>query len=186
MYPFDYLVFIGRFQPFHVAHQQTIHIALAQAERVIIALGSAQNERTLKNPFLADERKQMILSNFSVDEQQRIIFVDVIDVYNDVKWQALVRQLVQNITQADDKIGLIGYNKDESTYYLDLFPEWQRVVIDSLHGDISATPLREAYYNGQILSDKFPQGTVAFLQKFQKNAIYQQLQTEFLAKTHIN
>lgn len=186
MYPFDYIVFIGRFQPFHLAHQQTIHIALAKAKRVIIALGSAQNERTLKNPFLAEERKQMILSNFNIDEQQRIIFVDVIDVYNDVKWQALVRQLVQNITQADDKIGLIGYNKDESTYYLDLFPEWQRVVIDSLHGDISATPLREAYYNGQILSDKFPQGTVAFLQKFQKNAIYQQLQTEFLAKTHIN
>jgi bifunctional NMN adenylyltransferase/nudix hydrolase len=64
MYRFDYLVFIGRFQPFHLAHMQTIQIALQQSQKVIIALGSAQAERSIKNPFLAQEREQMILSNF--------------------------------------------------------------------------------------------------------------------------
>ncbi len=33
-YTFDYLVFIGRFQPFHLAHMQTIKIALEQSENV--------------------------------------------------------------------------------------------------------------------------------------------------------
>ncbi|MFI7862891.1 adenylyltransferase/cytidyltransferase family protein, partial [Acinetobacter baumannii] len=56
MYTFDYLVFIGRFQPFHLAHMQTIEIALQQSRYVILALGSAQMERNIKNPFLAIER----------------------------------------------------------------------------------------------------------------------------------
>ena len=67
MYTFDYLVFIGRFQPFHFAHMQTIEIALQQSQHVVLALGSAQSERNIKNPFLAHEREQMILSNFSED-----------------------------------------------------------------------------------------------------------------------
>ena len=58
MYTFDYLVFIGRFQPFHLAHMQTIEIALQQSRYVILALGSAQMERNIKNPFLAIEREQ--------------------------------------------------------------------------------------------------------------------------------
>ena len=51
MYTFDYLVFIGRFQPFHLAHMQTIEIALQQSRYVILALGSAQMERNIKIRF---------------------------------------------------------------------------------------------------------------------------------------
>ena len=50
MYTFDYLVFIGRFQPFHLAHLETIQIALQQSRQVIIALGSAQAERKILHP----------------------------------------------------------------------------------------------------------------------------------------
>ncbi len=50
---FDYLVFIGRFQPFHLAHMRTIQIALEHSQHVILALGSAQNERNIKNPFFS-------------------------------------------------------------------------------------------------------------------------------------
>ena len=63
-YTFDYLVYIGRFQPFHLAHMQTIKIALENSQNVILALGSAQDERNTKNPFSAEEREHMILSNF--------------------------------------------------------------------------------------------------------------------------
>ena len=70
MYTFDYLIFIGRFQPFHFAHMQTIEIALQQSQHVVLALGSAQSERNIKNPFLAHEREQMILSNFSEDDHE--------------------------------------------------------------------------------------------------------------------
>ncbi len=178
-YKFDYLVFIGRFQPFHLAHMQTIKIALQQSQQVILALGSAQQERNIKNPFLASEREEMILSNFSEADQKRIKFVHVIDVYNDEKWQKLVKLLVAGVAKLNAKVGLIGHFKDESSYYLRLFPEWEMVELDSLVGAISATPLREAYYRGEIQRDKFPQGTIDFLENFQKTTTYQQLSEKF-------
>ena len=178
-FTFDYLVFIGRFQPFHLAHMRTIQIALEHSQHVILALGSAQNERNIKNPFLAVEREQMILSNFSEEDQARIKFVHVIDVYNDEKWQKLVKSLVNDVVEPHAKVGLIGHFKDDSSYYLKFFPEWEMVELESLEGALSATPMREAYYRGQIQNDKFPQGTIKFLQKFQENEIYQQLSHKF-------
>lgn len=185
-YTFDYLVFIGRFQPFHLAHMQTIKIALQQSQKVILALGSAQNERNIKNPFSAAEREQMILSNFSEADQQRIKFVHVIDVYDDQKWQQLVKSLVKEVAEPEAKVGLIGHFKDESSYYLKLFPEWEMVELASLVGAISATPLREAYYRGEIIESALPLGTSEFLHKFQKTAIYQQLQHKYLTQDKTN
>lgn len=178
-YSYDYLVFIGRFQPFHLAHDETVRIAIRMAQRVILCLGSAQAERTLKNPFLAEERRTMILSNFNIDEQQRLLFTDIIDVYNDVKWQNLVRQQVGIIIKHHDKVGLIGHDKDESSYYLDLFPEWQREPLDSLYDAISATPIRESYYQGIINSELLPQGTIQFLQDFQHTDMFKTLQQQY-------
>lgn len=179
MYTFDYLVFIGRFQPFHLAHMQTIEIALQQSQNVILALGSAQSERNIKNPFLAVEREQMILSNFSEQNQKRIHFVHVVDVYNDEKWVKQVKDLVNGIIQPDAKVGLIGHFKDESSYYLRLFPEWQMVELESLKNSISATPMREAYYRGEIQTEFFPDGTIRFLNNFQQSAVYPKLQQKF-------
>ncbi|NHB58220.1 nicotinate-nicotinamide nucleotide adenylyltransferase [Acinetobacter sp. 194] len=174
-YKFDDLVYIGRFQPFHLAHMQTIKIALEHSQNVILALGSAQDERNIKNPFSAHEREQMILSNFSEEIQKRIKFVHVIDVYNDVKWVKLVKSLIANVVSPKDKVGLIGHFKDESSYYLELFPEWEMLELDSLVGSISATPLREAYFRGEIVEKDFPLGTSEFLKIFQQTEIYTKL-----------
>ena len=178
-YKFDYLVFIGRFQPFHLAHMQTIKIALNNSQNIILALGSAQNERNIKNPFSALEREQMILSNFSEGDQKRIHFVHVIDVYHDVKWVKLVKSLVAEHVTSNDKVGLIGHFKDDSSYYLALFPEWEMLKLESLVGSISATPLREAYYRGEIKESALPLGSSDFLRDFQQTALYSQLKTKF-------
>ncbi len=178
-YIFDYLVFIGRFQPFHLAHLETVNIALQHSKHVILALGSAQNERNIKNPFLADERAQMILSNFSAEDQKRIHFVPVIDVYNDEKWQKIVKLKVGGVIHKGDRVGLIGHFKDDSSYYLKFFPEWKMLELDSLVGAMSATPLREAYYRGEILKNAFPQGSIDFLHNFQQTPIYTELSKKF-------
>lgn len=186
MYTFDYLVFIGRFQPFHLAHMLTIEIALQQSRNVVLALGSAQAERNIKNPFLASEREAMILSNFGDEDKQRIHFVHVIDVYNDEKWVKQVKSLVNQVVQPNSKVGLIGHFKDESSYYLQLFPEWTMVELESLKASLSATPMREAYYRGEIKTQAFPKGSIQFLEKFQKTPIYTALQQKFLAGDHSN
>lgn len=185
-YKFDYLVFIGRFQPFHLAHLKTIQIALTQSQNVVLALGSAQMERNIKNPFLAVEREYMILSNFSEQDQKRIKFVHVIDVYHDEKWQKLVKSLVAKVTEKDAEIGLIGHFKDDSSYYLKFFPEWQMVELDSLEGAMSATPIREAYYDDKILCEYLPIGTINFLKKFKNGEIFSQLSSKYKIQDNSN
>lgn len=185
-YNFNYLIYIGRFQPFHLAHMQTIKIALEHSDQVILALGSAQDERNIKNPFSALEREQMILSNFSETDQKRIQFVHIIDVYNDVKWVKLVKTRIAERVQPEDKVGLIGHFKDESSYYLQLFPEWKMLELHSLKGAISATPVREAYYRGEVVESVLPLGTSDFLHQFQTTEIFKQLQHKYLTQDKSN
>ena len=184
---FDYLVFIGRFQPFHIAHREVIDIALAQAKQVILVLGSAQDERSIKNPFSIAERQQMILSNFDEATRQRIQFVPVIDLYNDEKWVKAVKDGVndfivqrhQNENEKERKTGLIGYLKDDSSYYLALFPEWQLVELENLKNQLSATPLRAKYYQGEIDQDHLSVEVQEFLIEFQNSEWYPLLQDAF-------
>ena len=79
-----------------------------------------------------------------------------------MKMAKLVKSLVSEVVEAEAKVGLIGHFKDESSYYLSLFPEWEMVELDSLVGAISATPLREAYYRGEVVESAFPLGTSEF------------------------
>ena len=57
---YKYLVFIGRFQPFHNGHKAVIDEALKRSDKVIILIGSANLPRSLRNPFSVAERTAMI------------------------------------------------------------------------------------------------------------------------------
>ena len=58
----DAIVYIGRFQPFTNAHYRIVKQALAKAKKLIIVIGSAKRSRSFRNPFTAEERKDMISS----------------------------------------------------------------------------------------------------------------------------
>jgi len=42
------------------------------------------------------------------------------------------------------KIALIGHKKDQTGFYLNLFPQWHSISIENYRA-ISATPVREGY-----------------------------------------
>jgi len=54
------VLFPGRFQPFHNGHFEALLQLLGEYDEVIIAIGSAQEGYTCKNPFTAGERMEMI------------------------------------------------------------------------------------------------------------------------------
>jgi bifunctional NMN adenylyltransferase/nudix hydrolase len=182
---FDYLVFIGRFQPFHLGHQAVIAEALRQSKHVIILIGSAHVPRSTRNAFSVSERTQMILGAFAAEDAARIHCVALDDrLYNDVRWVQQVQQAVSSVVTHVDQtassltIGLIGHNKDRSSYYLSLFPHWQSVPVENYHG-ISATPIRDSYLLGAMPSlDRVPESTLQFLQAFKQTDAYQALQDE--------
>jgi len=147
---FDYLVFIGRMQPVTLAHTEVLNVAYEYADNVIALIGSAGEPRTLKNPFTYEERELWVHR-----ANPEIITAPIYDYpYNDDKWVAGVQKAVYNIAPRDAKIGLIGYAKDASSYYLSvLFPQWQTVEVKPVQNRkglvMNATDVRTAFYENR-------------------------------------
>lgn len=151
----DYLVFIGRFEPFHNGHAAVARHALARARRLIFLVGSADTPRTIKNPWTVAERAVMIGTALA-DVGDRLIVRPLRDhLYNESQWVAAVQRTVAEAV-ADDggdataRIGLIGQDKDASSYYLREFPQWP--LIDVAHTEaLSATELRRYLFEANRL-----------------------------------
>ena len=164
-YKYDTLVFIGRFQPFHIGHEQVIRTALTLANNVIVLIGSANQPRTIKNPWTYLERVGMIADGLNLPSADagRVTYAPLPDAsYNDQKWVANVQAAVDNVVFHARgslfkplKIGIIGHAKDSSSYYLKMFPQWEMVEHD-MNEVISATDLRGIMFEGKNI--KFIQG----------------------------
>lgn len=149
---FDFLVFIGRFQPFHQGHLSVVTQGLARADKLIVLLGSAFQPPSTRNPWNVEEREQMLRACLAPDDNRRVITAPLMDApYNDDAWVRNVQATVQGLVTAHfaqphrkPNIGLIGHNKDHTSYYLKLFPQWGSVGADNVE-NLSSTPLREAF-----------------------------------------
>lgn len=167
-YKSDSLVFIGRFQPFHVGHLEVMLSALEQASTLIVLVGSSNQPRTEKNPFTFEERKEMILESLTAVDPSFVTRVHIQPLrdqkYNDQLWAMDVQEIVDRTTkqifqsyQIIPRIGMIGHTKDESSYYLKMFPQWG-LVEHQMNESINATDLRNLIFEGKSL--KFLDGVV--------------------------
>lgn len=149
---FDYLIFIGRFQPAHNAHLEIIRKALELSNKVVIIVGSSNQPRTSKNPFTAEEREDLIRCAFSEQDNKKLVFRYASDkLYNDQQWALDIQAHVQDVQLMDEfgrppVIGIIGHKKDTSSFYLDMFPQWELVELPNLE-DLHATSIRDYYFN---------------------------------------
>jgi bifunctional NMN adenylyltransferase/nudix hydrolase len=148
---YDALVFIGRFQPFHKGHESVIDTAIEKAKEVIIVVGSSFASRSTRNPFTFDERKAMIKAVYPQDNVKVVPMSDY--PYDDNKWVGAVQSTVYSAMKFSPdplKIGLIGHEKDGTSYYLKIFPTWGNESVPSVDG-IHATDIREsAFENGHF------------------------------------
>ena len=58
-------LYVGRFQPLHVGHTSIISKMFDECEVVIVAVGSAQESGTVRNPFDFATRSRWIAETFS-------------------------------------------------------------------------------------------------------------------------
>jgi bifunctional NMN adenylyltransferase/nudix hydrolase len=184
---FDYLVFIGRFEPFHSGHYGVVERALKLAKQVIILIGSANKPRTIRNPWTIAEREVMIRAAFDKDSNRLVIRPLRDHLYNDALWIKDVQKSVADIVGSanDKKVGLIGYNKDHSSYYLEMFPQWQFVSAMNLAG-ISASDLRDYLFSGVgdvgkdlLIKAGVPEPVFAMLTGFRDGPHFLQLVREY-------
>jgi bifunctional NMN adenylyltransferase/nudix hydrolase len=149
---YDLLVFIGRFQPLHAGHQEVIERARELSKNVLVLVGSAGVARSVRNPFTYEERRGLIQTVFS-DVHIKPIHDHT---YNDSAWILEVQQRVEEAKQeilfgleksstSPFKIGLIGCNKDHTSYYLKLFPDWASEGVEFVN-PLNSTDIRAMLY----------------------------------------
>jgi len=182
-YEYNNIMYIGRFQPAHNAHIETVMRALNMANQVIILIGSANQPRTPKNPWLWHERAEMIYSSLPYELQDRVTILPLRDVmYNDPAWVKQVQEVVQPHINDEDKNGIIGYSKDETSYYLKMFPQWKTINVNNI-ADLHATDIREALFKNEDFDGKIgtnlPKGIHDYLKSFMLTREYEQLVREY-------
>lgn len=202
---YDFLVFIGRFQPFHNGHLTVIQTGLEKTQHLIVLCGSAHQPRSTRNPWSVTEREDMIRGAFSKEDNKRIHIVPLMDiVYNDESWVRNIQASVNGLVTAhystphnQARIGLIGSSKDHSAYYLNLFPQWGSVEVEN-YRNVSATPIRETIFgvkstgpkqwSDYVLEDssvgEIPGNVQQYMQVFLNTQSYQHIKEEhaFVAK----
>jgi bifunctional NMN adenylyltransferase/nudix hydrolase len=186
-YKYTYSVFIGRFQPYHVGHEDTIKKALEISKELIIVLGSYNTSRNIKNPFSCEERQEMIELSLSDNEKSRVHFKYVEDrLYQENEWIKKVQEAVLSITLSTKSVAIVGLEKDESTYYLKHFKNWKHEAINvfkngSNEHPISSTKIRELIFTGNIsyIESNVPNSTYQWLINFSKSEIFKSLKQEY-------
>lgn len=152
-------LFVGRFQPFHNGHLMVVSGMAKVCEKVVIAIGSANAEKSLKNPFTAMERKEMIqraLQSQDLIPKYDISFIEVDDMEADNEWTENVLEL------AGGEVSQV-WTGDEWTKKC--FQEKEIEVKDIKEVlDISATDVRQLMIEGGDWHLKVPPEVVDYVE----------------------
>lgn len=187
---YDYIVYIGRFEPFHDGHLNTLKIALEKANKIIIVIGSANSAPTPKNPWSARERQDMIVQSMAGDDRLvDILFLYAEDRrYKEFKWIEYIQSGVTSIA-GNSKIALIGHDKDSTSYYLKSnFPMWDFVdtgpYIKERGGSgkvVSSTKIRELMFTGHLgyTKSNLPLAVYDYLENYTQTLQFSLLKDEY-------
>jgi len=143
---------IGRFQPFHLGHLDAVLFGLSRAENLFICIGSSNKSNERKNPFSAEERREMILTSIEPSITDRIKIFDVPDVGDHEKWTFEIDKTVPKYD--------IVFTNDEFTRTL--FEKREISVISVILKDrekFSGTNIRNLIAYDRNWRDLVPQGT---------------------------
>lgn len=194
-------VYIGRFQIPHIGHEATIKNALQKADRLVLLVGSSELARDPKNPFTFEERFKVLDSiceriakeEWSKGRHVKYNIKPIHDyVYSNPKWLKEVQAQVLACTTSTN-ITLTGCHKDkdQSTFYLNFFPQWKQDFINEVNhlvvshyvtsndgaetlpipkeAAINSTDVRNEYFTkGTVSSRTICEETAEFLEKFKK------------------
>lgn len=189
---FDLLVFIGRFQPYHNGHLAVTRKALSLSPHVLHLIGSSTGARSPRNPFTASGIEKMIRDANPL-EANGIHVSRIPDYpYSLDRWLASVREKVRETAQRaygygkERRIGLIGMKKDHTSFYLDLFPEWEGVPVDPVPmgtGVIDASGIRrwvfDENFHYSMAEPWVPASTYKFLSGYHKSIAYNEMVEEY-------
>jgi nicotinamide-nucleotide adenylyltransferase len=138
------VLFVGRFQPFHNGHLDAIRAILAAEDRVVIVIGSAEENNEPANPFTAGERFQMIEAALEASgvERDRYVILPVRNIKNFMLWTAHVDQYIPPIYKVYTGSQIVR----------ELYESYGRYEIASLdfNFEVHGTSIREKMLAGDL------------------------------------
>ena len=146
-------LFVGRFQPMHNAHLDVIKKIISEY-KLIVGIGRAQESRTLKNPFTAEERKEMV-SNVLRNVDCEVILIP--DKPEDEVWLGYVSRLCPLFD-----VVFTGNPETKECFEGSKY----EVIEVSLKEGISSSIIREKILKDEEFKDIVPKEVYNFIQKF--------------------
>jgi nicotinamide-nucleotide adenylyltransferase len=149
---------IGRFQPFHLGHLDAVKFALTNTETLSIGIGSSNRFNEKRNPFTADERKEMITSSLDESTLSRVRIYYIPDVDDHAKWTYRVDEIVPKYD--------VVFSNDDFTHQL--YKKRGIKVIEvplSKREVLSGTEIRARIAGDQRWGELVPDGTRKVLLK---------------------
>ena len=149
---------IGRFQPFHLGHLDAVLFGLSRAENLFICIGSSNKSNERRNPFSAEERREMIISSIEPSMVDRLKIFDIPDVGDHEKWTFEIDKIVPKYD--------IIFTNDEFTKALFEKREMNVVPVELKDREkFSGTNIRELIVDDKNWQDLVPRGTKKVLDK---------------------
>ena len=137
-------IFIGRFQPVHQGHVHALGIAASQVDTLYIFVGSANQCRSIRNPWTFQERSQMLRTKLHNARVTNFKIVPLNDYrYSDTQWMSDVRATAEHYGMVNPT--LFGHVK-EGNDYLAWFPDWKFKSIEAEY-NINATAVRQRMFD---------------------------------------
>lgn len=170
---YDLAIYIGRFQPLHNGHLHVIKHASHIAKEVCVVVGSATESSSLRNPFKNSDIVETIL----ISSLKNIFVKSISDhPYNDREWAEQIREIALDY----ENVVIVGHSKDETSFYLNMFPEFDRIEVENFE-HISSTDIRHDYFYYRTIPDEdiVPKATINLLNSFMDSLKYLKLQEEF-------
>ena len=143
---------IGRFQPFHLGHLEAVNFALSKVDELFIGIGSSNKSNQERNPFTADERKEMITASLDRKILERVSIYYIPDLGDHSKWTHTIDEIVPNYE--------VVFSNDDFTH--ELFQKRGKKIIPVELKDrqnLSGTNIRDMIKNAKFWEDFVPDGT---------------------------
>lgn len=149
-------VYWGRFNPPHKGHIALIKRLVKKVDHLTIAVGSAEDRDTKRNPFSGDERVKMLKSYLN---EQNIKVKDVIAVEDGKSWSSSINNLFE-------KCGKFDVLFTNHKTIAKMVGDKVKVVSFERKGNISSTLIRDSVANGEKWENLTGKSVISLMKRF--------------------
>jgi len=149
--------YIGRFQPYHQGHHRVVEAIAAEVDELVVAVGSADQSHSVRNPFTGGERIMMITKALA-DLDLVTYAVPIEDINRNAVWVSHVQSMSPNFDVAYSNNPLVVRLFQEAGIEVRGSPMFDR---DVLRG----TEIRQRMIAGDDWADLVPEPVEAVVEE---------------------